>query len=176
MIKSDFLKDSQDFIRIVEENGFTPTILAVDDEPAIIDITETIFIHIGLYNVITSENGVEAMKIISKRPVIDMVFVDDVMPEMEGHTLAEEIRKMPEYSDIPIVMIGSAYGDDYIESFLEKSGGSAYVRKPYQIKPLVTLTNKLLVNHYKLQAAKKDNQQGVISRLMAEREDWKRII
>ncbi len=90
-----------------------------------------------------------------------MVFVDDVMPEMEGHKLTEEIRKMPEYSDIPIVMIGSAYGDDYIESFLEKSGGSAYVRKPYQIKPLVTLTNKFLANHYKFQAAKKENQQGL---------------
>ena len=59
-------------------------------------------------NISEASNGVEALKAL-RREKFDVVFTDLVMPEMDGFELCEEIRKTPEWTDMPIVVISTHF-------------------------------------------------------------------
>ncbi len=54
-----------------------------------------------------TESGAEALKLLSLRGHFDLAILDMQMPEMDGLELAKEIRKFPEYRDLPLVMLSS---------------------------------------------------------------------
>ncbi len=66
-------------------------ILVVDDEVALLELLSEILTTNG-YNVLTAENGVEALKLLADNDV-DLVLSDVVMPEMDGFELLKEIQK-----------------------------------------------------------------------------------
>ena len=82
------------------ENG-TQTILFVDDEESILDISKEYFQQKS-YNVVTARNGVEAMEALEKEK-IDCCFTDINMPEMDGLELAENIRQKD--NTIPVIIM-----------------------------------------------------------------------
>ena len=173
MDKENLMKENPELTDIIEKHGWIPTILIAEDDPEMLDIIETIFTRLTNYSVTTAWNGVEAMTLLEKESAVDLIIVDDNMHEMAGHEMTREVRKLPDYSDVPIVMTGGAGGRESEESFYSESKGSAYVYKPYELLPFMNLVNACLLNHFKLQTAKKENQHAVISGLMAEREQWR---
>lgn len=80
-----------------------PSILVVDDEPA-----ARAFMCQGLarHGLITTEagNGIEALELLRSRK-IDMVFLDLMMPEMDGFELLEEMKKNETLCMIPVVVV-----------------------------------------------------------------------
>jgi CheY-like chemotaxis protein/nitrogen-specific signal transduction histidine kinase len=54
-----------------------------------------------------TESGAEALKLLSLRGHFDLAVLDMQMPEMDGLELAKEIRKFPEYKNLPLVMLSS---------------------------------------------------------------------
>jgi two-component system alkaline phosphatase synthesis response regulator PhoP len=59
-----------------------PTILVADDEPSTLKYLSLNLSARG-YNVLTVENGIEAMKVFRRR-VVDLVMLDVNMPGMDG--------------------------------------------------------------------------------------------
>ncbi|MEO9805465.1 MAG: PAS domain S-box protein [Reichenbachiella sp.] len=72
-----------------------------------------------------------------KRKVYDMVIMDIQMPEMDGYTAAETIRKMddPYFQEIPIVALSAFTSSDILEKVMS-AGMNDYLSKPLKIPEL----------------------------------------
>ncbi len=113
------------------------TILVVDDEDYIRDSVQ-IILETENYNVLTAQNGIEALKILEKN-YIDIVLSDIKMPEMDGITLLREIKN--KYKDIEVILItGYPSLDTAISSV--KDGACDYVTKPFKIDDLINKIKK----------------------------------
>ena len=86
------------------------TILLVDDE---LDILEIIGYNLSAegYNVVTAQNGVEAIKK-AKKHKPELIILDVMMPEMDGIEACEKLRLIPELSETVITFL-TARGEDY---------------------------------------------------------------
>jgi HAMP domain-containing protein/signal transduction histidine kinase/CheY-like chemotaxis protein len=79
--------------------------------------------------VIHAENGKEAIRLLQANPGVDLVLMDTMMPEMDGLTAIQEIRRMPAFERIPIVSLtAKAMKGDRDKSI--EAGASDYVAKP----------------------------------------------
>ncbi|SEP95654.1 two-component system, OmpR family, alkaline phosphatase synthesis response regulator PhoP [Hyunsoonleella jejuensis] len=116
-------------------------ILLVDDEPDILEIVGYNLSNEG-YQVITAENGVEAVKKAKKeRP--QLIILDVMMPEMDGIEACENIRKHPELKDVVITFL-TARGEDYSQVAGFDAGADDYITKPIKPKVLVSKVKALL--------------------------------
>ncbi|MCX8127639.1 MAG: response regulator [Synergistetes bacterium] len=122
-------------------NNFKKKILVVDDSTIILKIIESTLTNAG-FHVITSDNGKQALlKAKAEKP--DLILTDIMMPEMDGLTLCEEIRKDPYTQRIPIIIV-SAKGQkkDVLEAL--KRGANGYIVKPFSSKDLILRVKNIL--------------------------------
>lgn len=125
----------------VPRNEFKKKILIVDDSTIILKIMENTLTAAG-FQVITAENGRQALlKAKAEKP--DLILTDIMMPEMDGLTLCEEIRKDPLTQRIPIIIV-SAKGQkkDVLEAL--KRGANGYIVKPFSSKDLILRVKNIL--------------------------------
>ncbi|MGR7813072.1 response regulator transcription factor [Lacinutrix undariae] len=116
-------------------------ILLVDDEPDILEIVGYNLSSEG-YQVITAENGFEAVKKAKKeRP--QLIILDVMMPEMDGIEACEQIRKIPDLSETIITFL-TARGEDYSQVAGFDAGADDYITKPIKPKVLVSKVKALL--------------------------------
>jgi CheY-like chemotaxis protein len=88
--------------------------------------------------VLFAENGKEAIGILEQDPAVDLVLMDVMMPEMDGHETTRAIRAMPPFRQLPIVTLtAKAMKEDREKSVA--SGASDYVTKPVDIEQLLSL-------------------------------------
>ncbi|WP_432825038.1 PAS domain S-box protein [Dactylosporangium sp. CA-092794] len=73
------------------EHGAGETILVVEDEDALREVTRRILARNG-YRVITAANGAEALAVVGGPGGVDLLLTDVIMPEMLGKELAERVR------------------------------------------------------------------------------------
>jgi adenylate cyclase len=109
------------------------TALAVDDEPANLRLLDAVLTPRG-YRVITAPSGAEALALLETEDV-DIVLLDIVMPEMDGHEVCRKIRSTPATEFLPIVMI-TASGSEQRLAALE-SGADDFVTKPFDKSELL---------------------------------------
>ena len=143
------------------------TILLVDDE---LDILEIIGYNLSGegYNVVTAQNGVEAIKK-AKKHKPKLIILDVMMPEMDGIEACEKLRLIPELSETVITFL-TARGEDYSQVAGFEAGADDYITKP--IKPKV-LTSKVksLLRRFKTQD---DSQQILkLGNITINREEYK---
>ncbi|KFB01559.1 ArsR family transcriptional regulator [Mangrovimonas yunxiaonensis] len=116
-------------------------ILLVDDEPDILEIVGYNLSSEG-YQVITAENGMEAVKK-AKKEKPQLIILDVMMPEMDGIEACEQIRKHPDLQDA-IVTFLTARGEDYSQVAGFDAGADDYITKPIKPKVLVSKVKALL--------------------------------
>ncbi len=146
------------------------TILLVDDE---LDILEIIGYNLTAegYNVVTAQNGIEAIKK-AKKHKPKLIILDVMMPEMDGIEACEKLRLIPELSETVITFL-TARGEDYSQVAGFEAGADDYITKP--VKPKV-LTSKVksLLRRFKTQ---EQAQQIVkLGNLTINREEYKIIV
>ena len=79
-------------------------ILIVDDEKDITLLTKR-FLELEHYNIISANNGNEALKIIEERyPEIVLVLLDIMMPQISGFDVLKNIKANEKYNDILVVL------------------------------------------------------------------------
>ncbi len=114
-------------------------ILVMDD-----DVRNIFAIHSVLESrnmmVLHAENGVQGIKLLHENPDIDLVLMDTMMPEMDGLTATEEIRKIPMFKDLPIISLTAKAMKGDREKALE-AGASDYVTKPVDPDKLLSIIN-----------------------------------
>lgn len=116
-------------------------ILLVDDEPDILEIVGYNLSNEG-YQVLTAENGVEAVKK-AKKEHPHLIILDVMMPEMDGIEACEIIRQNKDLKDTIITFL-TARGEDYSQVAGFDAGADDYITKPIKPKVLVSKVKALL--------------------------------
>ena len=78
-------------------------ILLVDDDDLLRGIYTNRF-HDDGFDVITAKNGREAMEILEKGDIPDIIFTGIIMPEMSGFELISKLKAVPSLADIPVAI------------------------------------------------------------------------
>jgi adenylate cyclase len=108
-------------------------VLAVDDQPANLRLLEAVLSPRG-YRVLIASSGAEGLAILEEED-IDIVLLDIVMPEMDGHEVCRRIRSTPTTEFLPVVMI-TASGTEQRLAALE-SGADDFITKPFDKSELL---------------------------------------
>lgn len=117
------------------------TILVVDDEADIRELIEYNLKREG-YEVITAENGVEAIEQ-AKKHFPQLILLDIMMPEMDGIEACRNIRSLPEFKDTFIVFL-TARSEEYSEVSGFNVGADDYIAKPIKPRILMSRISALL--------------------------------
>lgn len=121
-----------------------PTILAVDDSKV---MQEMIKASIGnKYKIVVANNAKEALSLMYKYP-IEILLLDVSMPDIDGFFLCRTLRCLPQFGDLPIVMLTSR--DKVFDKVQGRlAGATEYLTKPFNAKNLRDVCSKVRENDY----------------------------
>jgi len=112
-----------------------PLVLVVDDNQDVRNFIGRCLTK--KFQPIYAENGKEALEILQKRTLPDLIVTDIMMPEMDGYQLVEEIQKFEDWRNIPIILVSARAGEESkLEGF--SYGVVDYIAKPFSAKDLLT--------------------------------------
>ena len=142
-------------------------ILLVDDEP---DILEIVGYNLSLegYQIVTAVNGKDAI-VKAKKELPDLIIMDVMMPEMDGMEACENIRKIPELSNVLITFL-TARSEDYSQVAGFDAGADDYITKPIKPKLLVSKVKALL---RRLKDKEVNNETLNVGGIEINREEYK---
>jgi CheY-like chemotaxis protein len=124
------LHDSEDAFR-------GKKVLIVDDDVRNVFALTSVLERLDM-NVIFAENGREGIALLQENPDVDLVLMDVMMPEMDGHEASLAIREMPEFAQLPIIALtAKAMKGDREKSIA--AGASDYITKPVDTDQLLSL-------------------------------------
>ena len=109
-------------------------ILIADDEHKILMSLEYSFRKNG-YEVFIARDGTEVLEFL-KTIVPDVILLDIMMPNLDGYSTLEEIKKNENLKNTKVLFLSAKNNPKDIEKGLEM-GTDAYVTKPYSIKKLM---------------------------------------
>jgi CheY-like chemotaxis protein len=112
-------------------------ILVVEDDVRNIFALSSVLEPLG-GSVIIARNGREALNRLGAKPAPDIVLMDIMMPEMDGIEAMQEIRKIPELRDLPIIALTAKAMPDDQQRCLA-AGANDYITKPIDVDKLVSL-------------------------------------
>lgn len=112
-------------------------ILAVDDDPIILELLTELLATFGQHEVDTAESAKEALARLSDPAagIYDCFLLDIQMPETDGIELCGLLRQTQAYARSPILMITAMSDKAYIDNAFS-AGATDYVTKPFDITEL----------------------------------------
>ncbi|MCC6783045.1 MAG: response regulator [Planctomycetes bacterium] len=116
-------------------------VLVVDDEP-FISRSLAFVLRKGKYEVLEARDGAEALTII-EREHPDLVFLDVMMPKLDGFQVVERVRANAALDGVRIVLL-TARGQDADRQKGETVGADAYVTKPFSPTKILEQAKQLL--------------------------------
>jgi len=117
------------------------TILLVDDSASMREMVSFTLREAG-HDVSEGEDGVIALDF-AKGKAVDLVITDVNMPNMDGITLTAELRKLPDYKFIPILILTTETGTVKKEQG-KVAGATGWIEKPFDPDNLLSTVNRVL--------------------------------
>ena len=111
-------------------------LIADDDVRNIFSLTKALEQH--KMKVLAATDGKEALQVLKENPLVDIVLMDMMMPEMDGYETTKEIRKMPAYKQLPILAVTAKAMMGDREKCIA-AGASDYISKPVDVDQLTSL-------------------------------------
>ena len=117
-------------------------VLIVDDSAAIRKILQRVLrqAEVPIDEVFEAGDGVEALATLKAKSTVGLILSDINMPNMDGIQFLTQVRAMPEWANVPFVMITTEGSQNKVMEAVQL-GASGYVRKPFtadQIKEKLT--------------------------------------
>ncbi len=106
-------------------------VLLVDDDEALLTIFSTTLQKHG-YEVITANNGQSGLEK-AKTDKPDFIFLDQVMPDIQGNEVLKTLKDDPETNPIPVAMLSNFGQNELIQKAIN-TGAADYILK-YLIEP-----------------------------------------
>ncbi len=112
------------------------TILIVDDEPDIVNLTDK-FLRLGGFKTLSCSNGKDALNTIeTNHDEIKLVLLDVMMPGLSGFDILKEIKSNSKYDDILVVLFTvKSFNEDIQKG--RALGANGYLTKPFSGKELL---------------------------------------
>ncbi|WP_167958208.1 response regulator transcription factor [Anaerosporobacter faecicola] len=121
----------------------TKTILAVDDEPHILELLQYNLEGAG-YAVVKAETGEEAVEHLeNKNYDFSVVLLDWMLPGIDGIEVLKRIRMNERYKNIPVIML-TAKSDEISKVVGLEIGADDYLSKPFGVHELLARIKAVL--------------------------------
>jgi len=118
-----------------------PKILVVDDEPFICR-SLTFVLKKGNYDVLEARNGEEALTAIREHKP-DLVFLDVMMPKINGFEVTQEVRSDQSLDDVKIILL-TAKGQECDREIGKDAGANDYMTKPFSPSKILDRAREIL--------------------------------
>ncbi|HOE17386.1 MAG TPA: response regulator [Syntrophorhabdaceae bacterium] len=124
-------------------------ILLIDDEEDFCFFVKLNLEKTGQYQVFTATDGMEGIRL-AKQLKPDLIFLDIVMPKMDGRRVAQNLLEDESTKMIPVVFVSAVVKKDELARD-GKIGGKDLIAKPFKSENLIEKIEQVLVNnHYSL--------------------------
>ncbi|MFG1926583.1 response regulator [Cryptosporangium sp. NPDC048952] len=117
------------------------TILIVDDSASVRQVV-TIALKGAGYDVIAGVDGKDGLAKLSGQRV-HLIISDVNMPNMDGITFVQEVKKLPAYKFTPVIMLTTESQEDKKKA-AQAAGAKAWVTKPFQPPQMLAAVQKLI--------------------------------
>jgi len=127
-------------VRITPATGHKK-ILIVDDSK----VTRSMAMYalrIDGFELFEAESSREALELMNRYP-FDMIITDLRMPEVDGVELVRQLRRMPPYREVPVIMVSGFSGSDTRQLAFD-AGVSSFLNKPFKPQQLQDLVRSVL--------------------------------
>lgn len=126
-----------------ERRGARPgtRILVVDDSPTIVTLLKRM-LQQNHFDVRVAYDGESALEI-AQRERPDLVFLDIVLPGIDGFSTLRKLRRDPATKDVPVIMIsGNAQATE--QFYVQRIGADDFMKKPFTRAEVFTRIERLL--------------------------------
>ncbi|MFF4273533.1 HAMP domain-containing protein [Streptomyces sp. NPDC001536] len=129
--------------QVVDDAFRGRTVLVVDDDARnLFALSGVLELH-G-FQVLHADNGRKGIEMLLAHPEVSLVLMDVMMPELDGYAATAEIRRMPQYANLPIIAVtAKAMPGDQEKSLA--SGANDYVTKPVDADDLIGRVRRRLL-------------------------------
>ncbi len=122
-------------------------ILIIEDEKALISVLSAKLKSEG-FEVLGAENGAAALEILETETP-DLIFLDIVMPEMNGFEFMKSIKGNERLQEIPIYILSNLSGEGDINTMQKLDVDGYLVKADLDLRNVVEVTNEILQKHGK---------------------------
>ncbi len=117
-------------------------VLLVDDEPLILELGMAALVKNPDIETLLASDGGQALEICaSEHP--GLVFLDVMMPDMDGFTVCREIKQDPSTAHIKVVVVSALAQRSTVEE-AEAAGADGFMSKPFRPSELRRKVEELL--------------------------------
>jgi two-component system chemotaxis response regulator CheY len=117
-------------------------ILAVDDSAYMRQMVGATLKSAG-HDVLVAADGEEALAIASEGAGVDLVITDVNMPKMDGLTLVRELRCLPQYKGVPLLVL-TTEGSTEKKMEGKRAGATGWIVKPFNPDRLLETVSRVL--------------------------------
>lgn len=141
----------EELIKFMRDNGI-PTdgfsapgkkrILAVDDDPQIVELFVDLLGNDPRFEVKTAMTGYDA-GIMTEQFKPDLIILDYMLPDINGNIVCKTVRENGELANTRIIIVSGVVNQDEVHDLL-KAGADEFVKKPFDIEKLMGRVTALL--------------------------------
>jgi PAS domain S-box-containing protein len=128
-------QDDKEGDELAEASSGNEKALVVDDQPDVLDLAIELFRTMG-YDVLSANNGQDALDVLERTPGVDVLFSDIVMPGMSGIELGQKAREL--VPDIKVILV-SGYAESVTKTRTDWLEDFKFIRKPYRMSEIVKM-------------------------------------
>ncbi len=118
-------------------------VLVVDDEASITRMIKLNLEKTGDYEVWTENEGCRAVEA-TRKFMPDIVFLDVMMPDLQGNIVAEQLEEDPELRDIKRVFLTAIVTREETADGGNEIGGNHFLAKPVNTQDIIRMIKKVL--------------------------------
>jgi DNA-binding response OmpR family regulator len=116
-------------------------ILIIEDENICTQLVELV-VDKDRMDVIVAADGEEGIrKAVSEKP--DLIFLDIMLPKMNGYDVVRAIKKKPDLAAVPIVVISARAGQEG-KRLVREAGCQEFIPKPFKVKQIREAIHRFL--------------------------------
>ena len=116
-------------------------ILTVDDSSTMRQMI-TFTLKGASFEVVEAGDGVEALEV-AKGKKLSLIITDVNMPRMDGITLVQRLRTLPEFKFTPILVL-TTESDASMKQKGKEAGATGWIVKPFSPEKLLDVVNKVI--------------------------------
>jgi two-component system chemotaxis response regulator CheY len=104
-------------------------ILVADDSQVFVDLLVYALNDAGYNDITIAKDGKEGLEY-AQNEQFKLILADVHMPRLDGLSMIEEIRKLPNYKRVPILVLSTEFSDEYKVKG-KAAGANGWISKPF---------------------------------------------
>ena len=121
-------------------------VLIVEDEGDIQNVLRSI-LELAECEVQVASDGIVALELLEQTGPPDLIFLDLMMPKMDGMSFAQTLRTQELYKDVPVIVIS---GDAHVRERVNELNMDVFIGKPFSVDEILDYVEAFLGEPTKL--------------------------